>query len=436
MIPSDIPIPLPGGLETPLPRFHRAEQRFNADEVADVDRAMADQFAKFADIDLSGKSVAVAVGSRGIRSQPPVVFALVRLLKEAGAKPFLVPAMGSHGAGSAQGQRKILEDYGFTEEALGIPIKSSMEVVQLDTVDDGLRVFCDKIAFEADYMVAVNRVKPHTSFRGRHESGLCKMLAIGVGKHAGAVEMHRRGMDRFGELLPVVTRAFLAHTRLLCGVAIVENGYEKLAHVEMVPPDEIIERDAALLERAKTLIPRILLDKLDVLVVDEIGKNISGGGMDPNVTGRNAGRHRDFGGPEIERIVIRDLTEGTHGNATGMGTADITTQRLLRKLDWTKTYVNLVTAGVPGPASLPMVANNDREAMYIAMRSIPMITPESARIMRIENTLDLGEVWVSTALAAEVEAHPDMRLLSDAFDIPFDAEGWIPSMHAKMAAAE
>ena len=423
MIPATIPIPLPGGLDMPLPRFVRVRQRFNADEVADVDAAVAAEFAKFAHIDLTGKSVAVAIGSRGIRSQKPVVVAVIRELKAAGAEPFIVPAMGSHGGGNAEAQQKIVEDYGMGAEAMGVPLRSSLEVVELARVADDLPVFCDRQAYEADYIVACNRVKPHTSFRGRHESGLAKMLVIGLGKHKGAVEIHRRGMARFGELLPVAAEAWLAHTKTLFAVAIVENGYEKLNHVELVAPADVIERDAILLERAKALIPRILLDEIDLLIVDQIGKNISGAGMDPNVTGRNHSNARDFGGPEIRQIVVRDLTEGTRGNATGIGVADVTTQALARKLDFTKTYVNLVTAGVPAGAALPLVANNDREAIFIALRGCPMITPETARVVRIENTLDLGEIWTSTALIGQVEAQPDMEVLSAPFDMTFDDEG-------------
>ena len=423
MIPSTIPIPLPGGLDVPLPQFVRVRQRFNAEEVADVDAAVAAEFAKFAHVDLTGKSVAVAVGSRGIRSQTPVVAAVIHELKTAGAEPFIIPAMGSHGGGNADAQQKIVEDYGMGAADMGVPLRSSLEVVELTRVADDLAVYCDRHAYEADHIVACNRVKPHTSFRGKHESGLAKMLAIGLGKHQGAVEMHRRGMDRFGELLPVAAEAFLAHTKTLFAVAIVENGYEKLNHVELVPPADLVARDAILLERAKELIPRILLDELDVLIVDEIGKNISGAGMDPNVTGRNASNSRDFGGPKIHRIVVRDLTEGTSGNATGIGVADVTTQALLAKLDFTKTYVNLVTAGVPAGAALPLVANTDREAIFIALRGCPMINPETARVVRIENTLDLGEIWASTALAGQVEAHPDMTIESDPFDMTFDENG-------------
>ena len=432
MIPDNIPIPLPGGLTTPLPRMVRATQTFVDDEITDVDAHVAAEFQKFAHVDLTGKSVAVAVGSRGIRSQPPVVKSVVNELKKAGAIPFLVPAMGSHGGGTAEGQQKILEGYQMGEADTGAPIKSSMEVVKVADVGD-MPVYCDKNAYEADYIIAVNRVKPHTSFRGPVESGLCKMLVIGLGKHTGAVEFHRRGMAVFGTILPPTAEAFIANTNLLCAVAIVENGYEKLHTCEMVPPDQLIERDTALQALSKTLIPRILLDKIDILVVDQLGKDISGGGMDPNVTGRNASNSKDFGGPDIHRIIVRDLTPGTEGNATGMGVADLTTQRMLRKINWTKTYVNLATAGSPGGAVLPMVANTDADALFLAMRSCPMATAEGVRIMRIENTLDLGEVWISTAMIPDAEAHPKMAVISEPFDMPIDDAGDLADFHHKGA---
>ena len=429
MIPSIIPIPLPGGVEMPLPRFVKARQKFNADQIDDVNKAMEDQFAKFSHVDLTGKSVAVAVGSRGIRSQPPVVKALVEALLARGAKPFIVPAMGSHGGGTAEGQAQIVEEYNCGSQALGIPLKSSMEVVELCEVHNGLKVYCDKNAYEADWIIPVNRVKPHTSFRGDNESGLLKMMAIGLGKHTGAVEMHRRGMKNFGPILPKVAEGFMANANVLFGCAIVENGYEKLHTMELVSCEDMVRRDAELLKLSKSLIPRLLVDNLDVLVVDQIGKNISGAGMDPNVTGRNSQRSNDFGGPEINRIVIRGLTPETHGNATGLGTADVVTQRFVREMDWTKTYVNIVTSGEPGGACLPLVANNDREAISIAMRGVIMLEGPEARIVRIENTLDLGDIWVSEPMMAEVAAHPEMEIVGEPFDMVFDADGNLGPIH-------
>ena len=424
MVPEEIPIPLPGGLTTPLPRMVRATQRFVADKIADVGAHMAAEMRKLSHVDLRGKSVAVAVGSRGIRSQPPVVIALIDELRKAGAAPFVVPAMGSHGGGTAEGQQKIVEGYSMGEAETGAPIRSSMDVVKVADVGD-MPVYCDRNAYEADHIIAVNRVKPHTSFRGPVESGLCKMLVIGLGKHTGAVEFHRRGMAVFGTILPPTAEAFIAKLgpKLLGAVAIVENGYERLHTCEIVPPQTLVARDTELQALSKTLIPRLLLNKIDILIVDQIGKDISGAGLDPNVTGRNASNSKDFGGPDIHRIIVRDLTPGTEGNATGMGVADLTTLRLVRKINWTKTYVNLATAGSPGGAALPMVANNDREALYLAMRSCPMATAEGVRAIRIENTLDLGEIWISEALAAEAAAHPDMDVTSEPFDLAFDDTG-------------
>ncbi len=429
MLPASIPIPLPEGLAVPLPKFVRVRQTFDGSEVTDVAGAVAAEFAKFSHIDLRDKRVAVTVGSRGIRSQKPVVVAVVEGLKAAGAKPFIVPAMGSHGGGTAEGQQKIVEEYGMGGDELGVPLLSSMEVVELARVADDLAVYCDKNAYEADYIVPLNRVKPHTSFRGKNESGLAKMIAIGLGKHTGAVEMHRRGMERFGELLPIVTEAFIEKTNVLFGVAIIENGYEKLKHVEFVAPENIVVRDQELLEIAKASIPRIHLSEMDVLIVDQIGKDISGAGMDPNVTGRNNCRMNDFDGPEIRQIVVSDLTDNTKGNGTGVGVANVTTQRLVGKMNWSKSYVNVVTAGVPQGAGLPLVANNDEEALYIAMRGCPMISAENGRIVRIENTLDLSEIWVSTGLIEQVNANPDMEVISEPFEVTFDADGAMAAFH-------
>lgn len=429
MIPASIPIPLPEGLAVPLPRFVRVRQKFNAEEVTDVAAAVAQEFARFAHIDLTAKRVAVTVGSRGIRSQKPVVVAVVEGLKAAGAMPFIVPAMGSHGGGTAEGQQKIVEEYGMGADDLGVPLLSSMEVVELARVADDLAVYCDKNAYEADYIVPLNRVKPHTSFRGKNESGLAKMIAIGLGKHTGAVEMHRRGMERFGELLPIVTDAFIEKCNVLFGVAIIENGYEKLKHVEFVAPEDIVVRDQQLLEIAKASIPKIHLSSMDILVVDQIGKDISGAGMDPNVTGRNNFRTNDFNGPDIRRVMVRDLTDATKGNGTGVGVADVTTQRLVSKFNWSKSYVNVVTAGVPAGCGMPLVADTDEDALYIAMRGCPMISPENARIVRIENTLDLSEIWVSTGLIEQVVEHSEMEVISEPFDITFDKNGAMASFH-------
>jgi hypothetical protein len=304
-----------------------------------------------------------------------------------------------------------------------VPVKASMDVVEVGQLEDGTPVYCDKVAYEADYIIPVNRVKPHTSFRGKHESGLAKMLAIGVSKHAGAAALHFHGFAHFHHLIPEAAQVSLDNTNVLFGVGMVENSLEDLRTVEFVDPKNYLIRDAALLEIAKASIPQLLIKDIDVLIVDQIGKNISGAGMDPNVTGRcGAGMPGFDVGLSIGRVVVRDLTDKTQGNASGMGTADVTTQRMLNKIDWTKTYTNMVTAGVINGARLPVVANTDRDAFGIAVRGCPGVSTEDARIVRIRNTLELRTIWVSETLLPEISSDPQLEIKSEPFELNFDSE--------------
>ncbi|MBM09620.1 MAG: iron-sulfur cluster binding protein [Magnetovibrio sp.] len=424
MLPSSIPIPLPGGLHGSLPKFVPVAQQFPTDALSDIDVAIASQFAKFKNIDLTEKTVAIGVGSRGIKQIAPVVSAVVRELKEAGAKPFIVPAMGSHGGGSVEGQTAVLASYGITESAMGVPVKSSLEVVELGRIVLDVPVYCDRLAYEADHIVICNRIKPHTDYRATHESGLIKMLAIGLGKHAGAAALHFHGFSKFAELVPAAGKVILENTDILFGVALVENAEEDLRHVELVAPDDFFSRDAELLKDAASAIPRLLFDAIDVLIIDQIGKDISGAGLDPNVTGRTASGEPGFdSGPPIGRIIIRDLTEKTEGNATGIGVADVITQRVVSKMDWTKLYVNIVTAGVLDGGKLPIVADTDRDAIGIAIRGCPGVVSNQARIVRIKNTLELTMVWASEGLIAGVNSNANQTILAEAFELTFDESG-------------
>ncbi len=421
MLPSSIPIPIPGGLHDPLPPFVQVAQSFDLSRLDDIDTAVAREFAKFTHHDLRGKTIAIGVGSRGIKQQPEVVKSLIKELQSAGATPFIIPAMGSHGGGTAEGQISVLENYGITELKMGAPIKSSLEVVELGRIEPDVPVYCDKFALEADYIIMCNRIKPHTDFRARHESGLIKMLAIGMSKHAGATALHFHGMNNFSRLMPAAAEVFLDKAPVLFGVAMVENAEENLKHIEFVAPIDFFDRDAALLKLAKTSIPRLLFNAIDVLIVDEIGKDISGAGMDPNVTGRPASGLPGFDeAPPISRIIVRDLTDVTEGNATGIGVADVTTQCLVGRVDWTKIYVNIVTAGVLEGARLPLVANTDRDAIGIALRGCIGVYPNNARIVRIKNTLEMTKVWASKPLVPEIEANSKQEVLSDPFNLHFD----------------
>ncbi len=424
MIPSSIPIPLPGGLHGPLPQFVRVAQQLSTETIDDIDATIASEFAKFTDKDLRGKSIAIGVGSRGIKEQRPVVAAVIRELKAVGAEPFIIPTMGSHGGGSAEGQLKVLKSYGYTEDSMGVPLKASMDVVELDRTENGTPVYCDRIASEADYIVACGRIKPHTDFRGPHESGLIKMLAIGLGKHAGATAIHFNGFAKFKELIPEAGEKFLAKANLLFGIAMVENANEDLRHLELVAPENFMQRDRELLELAKASIPKLLFEDFDLLIVDEIGKNISGAGMDPNVTSRPVEYIAGFDqGPKITRIVIRDLTDVTEGNASGIGIADVTTQRVFKKMDWTKTYVNIVTAGVLDGAKMPIIADSDRDAIGIGIRGCPGVATDQARIIRIQNTLEMNTVWASAPMLAEIEKNPRLKAISEPFNCAFDDSG-------------
>jgi len=299
-----------------------------------------------------------------------------------------------------------------------------MEVVELAQLEDGTPVYCDKLAHAADYIVACGRVKPHTSFRAKHESGIVKMLAIGLAKHEGATALHFHGMERFDEILPPAAALFLANANVLFGVAMVENSREDMNRIELVAPEDFFERDAELVKLAAANMPKLLFSAIDLLIVDELGKNVSGAGMDPNVTGRTGMGLANFSdGPEIRRIVVRDLTDVTEGNATGLGTADVVTQRFVSRMDWVKTYVNVVTSGSLDGAKLPIVADTDRDAIGIGIRGCSRVASDQARIVRVRNTLEMTTVWASEMMLDDIESNPRLEILSGPFEVEFDDQG-------------
>jgi len=419
---DDIDLPIHSRDENPFPNIVEVEQHFSRQRVEDVEATVAAEMSKLATADVSGKKIAVAAGSRGIAAIDKVVKATVASLKEMGAEPFIVPSMASHGGATAEGQIGVLADLGISEELMGAPIKSSMDVVEIGKHPDGMPVYFDKIASQADGVVLCCRVKPHTDFRGEWESGLYKMLAIGLAKHRGAVEIHSRGFQNFHHLIPTAGRIVLEKMPILFGVAIVENAYHEPMLIEGVLAADFEERDKALQVIAKQSIARILVPKIDVLVIDELGKDISGSGMDPNVMGRCGTPGIDFGMEHIHRVVVRDLTEATHGNACGIGLADITTRRCAEKIDFGKTYVNLITATVLGGASLPMVLKHDHEAIMIAIMTCNNVTPQTVRLVRIKNTNELTRIHVSESVLKDIEGRDDLTVLGSAGPIRFDAE--------------
>jgi hypothetical protein len=354
--------------------------------------------------------IAVAVGSRGIAEISACVSAVVQALKECGASPFIIPAMGSHGGGTPEGQKAVLKDIGVTEELVGAPIKSSLAVQQIGTLNDSYPVYASRDAVASDGIILVNRVKPHTDFKDRIESGIMKLAVIGVGKQKGAEIFHSNGMEAYHSYLPKVARYVIDRLPIVLGLAIVENARHEIAMVEAILPGEIEEKEAQLLEKAKQLMPRIPFQEVDLLIVQEIGKNISGAGMDPNVTGRflsTPERPRGTLNPKV--VVVLDLTDETEGNAAGIGLADLTTRRLFDKIDFESTFLNALTSGFPRSCSIPVFLPSDSAAIETGLRIIhPPVIIEKARVVMIRNTLDLGRIWVSENLLQELRSRPDM----------------------------
>ena len=369
-----------------------------------------------------GMKIAIAVGSRGLDRIVELTAVTVKALKDAGAEPFIVPSMGSHGGATAEGQREVLAHLGVTEASVGCEIRSSMEVVQLGELPNGLPVYLDKYAAAADGIVVINRVKPHTAFRGPVESGIMKMISIGLGKQRGAEACHQLGFKYMAENVPAMARMIMDQKPVLFGVATVENAFDKVAVVEVLTPEEIIEKEPELQMKAKELLPKLFFDQLEVLVIDEIGKNISGDGMDPNITGRYPTPYA-HGGPDVNKMVVLDLTPQTEGNANGVGTADFTTQRLVDKMDLEVTYANGLTSTVVAPTKIATTLPNDREAIQAAIKTSNVLDFNQAKMVRIKNTLVLSEIEVSEALFEYVKQHPQMELCSEPYDFSFNEHG-------------
>ena len=425
MIPDRIEVNIAGGLNFPLPPMASVRQKFDPKKLDDIVGAIRREFTRpevRARIK-PGQIIAVGCGSRGVANIALIACTVIQELKALGAKPFIFPCMGSHGAATAEGQKKVLEAYGITEAATGVTIRATMETVIVGHLDDGTPVHMDKFAAEAEAIVVINRIKPHTSFRGATESGLTKMLAIGIGKITGAATYHTHGMDMFPELLPKVRNVNISARNVLFGVGIVENAYDETAHIEFVLAEHLAAREPALQTMAKGNMPQLFFDEIDVLIIDEMGKNISGAGFDPNIVGRNRRRVPWPAKPDVKKIVVLGLTRITHGNATGIGGADVITMRLYKELDVASTYANVITSMNLDGGCIPIVMNNDHDAIALAVKTVVRVKPENCRIVRIRNTLHLAEIEVSQALVAEVQQQPErFELLEHPRAWPFDGQ--------------
>jgi len=373
----------------------------------------------------AGESVAVACSSRGIANYSNIVRAVVQVLKKLDLNPFLFPAMGSHGAATAEGQRKVLENSGITEGSMGVPISSSLEVVQIGETEDAIPVYLDKLASQADYIVPVNRVKSHTEFEHSIESGLMKMLAIGMGKQKGASIYHQGIMVHgYPHVIESVARTVLKTGKILFGVGIVENGLGQTAKISVVSPEELESKEKGLLGVAKKLAARLPFDDVDVLIIDEMGKDISGTGFDTKVVGRIGMPlvASEPESPKVKRIVVCDLTDNTEGNADGIGLADFVTRRLVDKIDMEALKVNAITGAEPEHARIPMALDNDREALEVAIGSVGLIPTDKLKVIRIKNTMELAEIEISTAYKDDLDLRKDLEVIADEKSIEFNPE--------------
>ncbi len=379
-----------------LPEMVKIEQIFPDEHLDDVELSVRNAVLPFAaDMD-SGCTAAVLAGSRGIRHIDCIVKTVVETLLAAGVRPFIVPAMGSHGGGTSEGQEEILQSYGISEETMGVPIHSSMETEIIGATKDGIEVHFSKAAMEADYVIPVCRVKPHTDFNGPIESGICKMLAIGGGKHNGCSRLHREGFPALAHVIPDSASVIIDRVDVPFALAIVENAFDKTHTVEAVSGQNILKREPELLTLARSLMPRIKFDDVDVLIVGQIGKDISGTGMDPNIIGRDSYGPIPGAVPRIKRIIIEDLTEGAHGNAIGFGMADFILRNAYEKVDLDITYTNGMASGNPEGARIPVIAETEEEALRAAIQTAHQTDINDPKVVKIKDTLHLSEIEISS----------------------------------------
>lgn len=411
-----------------LPKMFHAVQEFKKDRI-EPERIPALVYEQLSRPEISrtvkpGMEIAITAGSRGVANVDVITKAIVDFCKEKGAKPFIVPAMGSHGGATPEGQLEVLAGFNITEETMGCPIRSSMETVLLGYSKYGKPVYQDKNAHEADGIILSCRIKPHNAFRGKYESGVLKMLVVGLGKQKGAESVHSDGMDNMARNIPANGRVALENSKILFAIPCVENAYDETALIEAIPTDQIFDREPELLKIAASNMPSILVGEADVLVVNEMGKNYSGTGVDPNISGTWSNDYVS-GGLKVKRTCFLDLTDCSHGNANGMGLASVITARMFEKLDLNKIYMNSFTSTVLKSAMMPPVVANDREAIQACIRTANRIDRDHVRMVRIKNTLHIGEIMLSESYYEDVVngKYPGLMAVSEPAELLFDEEG-------------
>jgi len=413
---------LKGRDEIPIPKLAKMRQIYCDTHIEDVPTYLREQLRTHIPNQqwYVGKRICITGSSRGIAHIDQIMKSLIDELKEWGAHPFIIPAMGSHAGGTAESQREMLQSFGITSESMGVEILSSMEVEQYSELSDGTKLYVDRYARHSDGIVVMNKIKEHTNFHGKHESGLAKMMAIGLAKHEGASQFHMKGFKTFPERIPLVCEEFLRCNPVVFGVGIVENAYGELLEVEAIPKEEILDRDAALLDLAREHTAKFKNPHMDVILIDQMGKEISGVGYDPNVISHDV--------LDYQKIFVKALSEETHHNACGIGNIDIVTRKFLNDVDWTTTWTNIATSTELFSGRIPMYVNNDREALQTAIRCCNNIDYANPRLVRIIDTHHMDEIWVTEAYWKTVCDREDVELLSDFKEIPFDCDGWLLPM--------
>lgn len=412
----------------PIPPMFLAEQTFPRPVIPpeEIPAAVAAQLSQepFRSKLRPGMQVAITAGSRGIANVALITKSIVDFVRACGAVPFIVPAMGSHGGATAEGQLEVLESYGITPETMGCEIRSSMEVVELGVSDTGMPVYLDKNAYESDGIIVSCRLKPHNAFRGPYESGPCKMMTVGLGKQRGAERVHAAGMDHIGENIPSMAKVVLEKAPILFAIPCLENAYDETCILEAIDKDDILAREPELLKKAFGLMPSLLVEECDVLIVDETGKNYSGTGVDPNITGTFSTEYA-HGGVKVQRTCFLDLSEASHGNSLGVGLASVITKRFFDKIDLEKMYPNCITSTVLASARIPCIVASDKEAIQMCIRTCNGIDQSKARVIRIPNSLHIGRIMLSAAYYDDVKAGkwPGVTACSEPEALRFDDSG-------------
>lgn len=407
----------------------KIKQKFNNNKIKDIPDYIREEFNKsdLQDRVKQGNKIGITVGSRGISNMSTIVKILIEEIEQLGADPYILPAMGSHGGGTSEGQEGVLASYGITEDSTGGTILSSMETMKLGEVDQGVPVYFSKSAMKLDGIIALNRIKKHTDFTSdRMESGICKVLVIGLGKAKGAQSIHKLGVYGLKNVIPRAAELILEKAPVIQGIGILENGYEETCKIKFIPPEKIKQTEAELLKESKELLPSLPVDQIDILIVQEMGKNISGTGLDTNVIGRlNINGVSDMDKPVISKIAVLDLTEESHGNALGIGLTDITTRKLVDRIDKETMYKNLFTSTFLNRGKIPITMDTEEKVVDIALRTCWQPDINKVKLIIIKNTLEIDEMYVSKAAWNKINENKDVEAISDWGKLEFDEDGRI-----------